>query len=369
MFLVYYLVLHRLGRISQILLKSTTANQALDLSELQDLVQSRTKDFTNESRQLEREYEDWIDRLTKWRNQNDFLKIFSNRQIMNLIILLTSSTKDYRVKHQLFEKLYSLSKIEDEYTNTDITQLTSLSLAHYLRSLPINENESIENLIEDSLGRYRIEHNISIDASLEELDSFLQKFLPTIKKTLPEPIRDNENEQYLITLNSIHHGSEKTSSIYDDALDIDTICILLNLFSDRFPSTYQILWCSETSIDEIRLFFSRIRTFVNIIFVVMDIDKMQARLREVFLSEQDQLSKYRERHGKVYYFSRELTTYRRGLKLFLIPPTYRHIRQTYTKLNQLSQQTQRMLPDIQVVCGKEGTGNFSNLVIYCLYYQ
>ncbi|CAF4718490.1 unnamed protein product, partial [Rotaria sp. Silwood1] len=131
---------------------------------------------------------------------------------------------------------------------------------------------------------------------------------------------------------------------------------LLNLFNDRLPIASQILWCSEINEDDIHLFFSRIRTFSNMIFAIVDIDKMHSRLREVVLNEQDLLTNSREPHGIVYYFSRELTTYRRGLKFFHVPSAYRNAGQIHTNLNKLFQRTNRIPPKIHIICGKEGTG-------------
>jgi hypothetical protein len=98
------------------------------------------------------------------------------------------------------------------------------------------------------------------------------------------------------------------------------------------------------------------------VFIIMGIDQMHPRLREVLLNEQDLLTKCREPHGIVYYFSCELTTYRRGLKFFHVPPAYRNARQTHAKLTQLFQQTKRVVPEIRIICGKEGSGKFPDLI-------
>lgn len=298
---------------------------------------------------LERNFTDWIDRLEKWRNRNSSFKFFSNRQIMNLIILLIHPTDIHRIKKQLFQKFYSTISIN--FDDETIIELTIVSLAYYLRSLPIDEIESFESTIEDFYKTCQLQPDANVDACLMQLDHFLQEFFTSTKQTLQKPIQDTEGEQYLVPLNFISRTSERKSS--ECTLDVDIFCILFNLFADRLPSIYQILWCSEINADEIRLFFSRIRTFSNLIFVIMEIDQMHPRLREVLLTEQDLLSKCREPYGIVYYFSRELTTYRRGLKFFQIPSAYRHVRQTYTKLTRLSK---KILPEIRIICGKEGAG-------------
>ncbi|CAF4843259.1 unnamed protein product, partial [Rotaria sp. Silwood1] len=328
-------------------------NQEVDQVELQDVVQSRTTYFTNIWNRLEREYDDWIDRLENSRNKSHFLKLFSNRQIMNMIILLTNSTSNHRIKHKLFEKLYSYNEANDE-SDAYSFECIIYSLAYYLRSLPINERNSFETIISHLYESHTLKHDISVDASLKHLDRFLNEFLKCSNQALHKNVTNSESQQYLVTLNSTYHMPDK--NLCECTLDMETFCILLNLFNDRLPIASQILWCSEINEDDIHLFFSRIRTFSNMIFAIVDIDKMHSRLREVVLNEQDLLTNSREPHGIVYYFSRELTTYRRGLKFFHVPSAYRNAGQIHTNLNKLFQRTNRIPPKIHIICGKEGTG-------------
>jgi hypothetical protein len=90
----------------------------------------------------------------------------------------------------------------------------------------------------------------------------------------------------------------------------------------------------------------------------MDIDKMHHRLREFLLNEQDSLTRSQESHGIVYYFSRELTISRNGLKEFHIPEQYKNPKQTYKQLIALFQKQQFILPEIEIVYGKAGIGKF-----------
>jgi hypothetical protein len=166
----------------------------------------------------------------------------------------------------------------------------------------------------------------------------------------------DENQQYLVTLDSKQRSIDKNSVEYD--LDINTFCILLNIFNNRLPSSYQILWCSIATTEDIQLFFSRIRTFRYLIFVIMDIDKMHHRLREFLLNEQDLLTREQEPHGIVYYFSRELTISRNGLREFHIPTQYKNPNQTYKQLIALFQKQEFVLPEIQIIYGKAGIGEF-----------
>ena len=350
-----------IDQINRVLLQSRE-NQDIYRTEIEDIVQTRINYFMKILERLEREYKDWIDALEEWRNESSLLSLFSNRQIMNMIILLTKSTPSYQVKHQLFKKLYLSDEANGCRDNDDdiTTYITAYSLADYLRSLPINDYDRLENMEPDLYKKYELEHNLKVDASLMHLNGFLAEFSDCLQPTIPKHSMNDETRQYLIALNSNHQKSDKKSLEY--TFSADTFYTLLNLFEHRLPSAAQILWCSEANEEDIHLFFRRIRTFSTMVFIIMDIDKMHSRLREVLLNEQDLLTKYREPHGIVYYFSRELTMYRRGLKSYRVNPTDRDARPTYSKLNQLFEQTKRMPPEIRIICGDEGTGKLTETV-------
>ncbi|UJR16744.1 hypothetical protein I4U23_003644 [Adineta vaga] len=334
-------------------LLTSQENQDIDQTELKDMIQSRTKCFKDAWERLEREYNDWIDRLQEWRTKSYLLKLFSNRQIMNMIILLTNSKSNYRIKLELFEKLYSYEKEKDD-GDANAFKCTQYSLLYYLRSLPISESEPFEDSVSSIYDNNTLTHDVSVDGSLKYLDYFLNEFLKESNQTIYKNVTSNESQQYLITLNPKSDTSK--TKLFECTFDLEMFCILLNLFNDRLPSASQILWCSTVNEDDIHLFFSRIRTFANMIFVILDIDKMHFRLREVLLNEQDLLTNCRESHGVVYYFSRELTTYRRGLKFFHVPSDYRNVSKTHTQLTQLFEKTDRLPSEMYIICGKQGTG-------------
>jgi hypothetical protein len=325
---------------------------------LKRAVKTRTNNLELIYRTFEIAYTVWMANLEQHRQDSPLLNLFSNRQIMILIILLTTSTTQNQIKCHFLEKL-SLSK--DVINNKEKeVRLTIQCLTHYLRSLKINDCDLSEANILHLYETYKIESNANAETGLKMLSQFLRDLF----RDEGELFQQNKlisGNQYLVTPNTMRHTSEKISLEHD--LDIDTCCVLLNIFNDRLPSVYQILWCSMATEDDIHLFFLRVRTFCSLIFVVMDIDKMHHRLREVLLNEQDALTRQEQRHGSVFYFSRELTTSRKGLRPFHILPRYRDSYQTYRQLIGLFQQNSLVQPQIQIIYGTAGIGKFIFLFI------
>ncbi len=292
--------------------------------------------------------------LESHREANPLLNLFSNRQIMILIILLTTSTTQNQMKIHFLEKL-SLSKNVINNKEKEL-KLTIQYLTYYLRSLKINNCDLSETNVLRMYETYKIESNSNAETGLKKLSQFLQDLFQNEEEFFHQNNITHGNQQYLVTPNTMRQTTEKIPLEHD--LDMDTCCILLNIFNNRLPSVYQILWCSIATEDDIHLFFSRIRTFCSLIFVVMDIDKMHHRLREVLLNEQDELTRREKSHGSVYYFSRELTTSRRGLKPFHILPRYRDSHQTYRQLVGLFRDNNLIQPQIQIIYGTAGIGEF-----------
>jgi hypothetical protein len=201
---------------------------------------------------------------------------------------------------------------------------------------------------------YKIESVDNDSVFLKKLCQFLQKLFDDGKELFPNGAISNENEQYLVTLNSTRETTNKTSTDHD--LDIKTCCILLNIFNNRLPSVYQILWCSIATEDDIRLFFSRVRTFHHLTFVVMDIDNMHHRLREQLLNEQNLLTQKHETHGPIYYFSQEITAYQKDLRPFVVTRKDQEPNEAYTQLIKLFQYNNNTQPEIEIICGKAGVG-------------
>ncbi|CAF1574698.1 unnamed protein product, partial [Didymodactylos carnosus] len=204
----------------------------------------------------------------------------------------------------------------------------------------------------------KIHDGDNIEKCLKRLCEFLNQIFDKDKRLFKNlsSTANNENQQYLVKLSKkiLNHNDTNIKKIEND-FDMETCCILLSIFNNRLPSFYQILWCTIATEDDIKLFYSRIRTFTNLIFVVIDIDKIHHRLRELILNEQDQLSKLQTQHATVYYFSRELTL-RRGMKPFIIAPKHKNPHIIQTQLKNL--QNNSVQPQIQIIYGKAGIAYF-----------
>ncbi|CAF1222260.1 unnamed protein product [Adineta steineri] len=346
-----YEIHDRFGDINKIL-SEVRNNQDNNEQQLELSIKNRTKYFELIYRNLETDYDMWIKYLEKYRQESRLLKLFSNHQIMIMIILLTTSTTQNEIQRKFLEKIFLKDNLDNQ--KDEQFKLTIRFLSHYLQSLRINECNLSENNIIHLYNKYKIEYGTPTDTSLKQLCQFLKELFNNGKELSIKNTTINENQQFLVTLNSIERTSDKGK--FQNDFDMDTFCILLNIFVDRLPADYQILWCSSSTEDDIRLFFSRVRTFRYLTFAVMDMDKMHHRLREFLLNEQDSLAKQTEPHAPIYYFSRELTSCRKGLRPFIITPKYRNPSQTYSQLMTLFRRNNFPQPQIQMIYGTAGIG-------------
>lgn len=320
--------------------------------QLETVIQTQTKNLNLEYQILENKYDAWLMILKKFRQECCLLQLFTNQQIMIMVILLTKPATDNEMKNYLLQKLSPAISVN--YSEENDISLSVQGFAHYLRSLRLNNCDlSCENL--SRLCRlYRIESFDDNSKFLNKISQFLREFLNDGKELFQNGVLGNENEQYLVTL---HRKSEITSvSLTDHNLDMETCCVLLNIFNNRLPSAYQILWCSITTEEEILLFFSRVRNFPSLVFVVMNIDNMHYRLREQLLNEQSLLVKQQQNHGTVYYFSQEIASCQKNLRLFPVTSKHQDPKETYTLLNQLFQYSNHIRPEIEIVLGKTSVG-------------
>ncbi|CAF1275920.1 unnamed protein product, partial [Didymodactylos carnosus] len=214
---------------------------------------------------------------------------------MILILLLTPSTAQNKNRYHSLKKLYSWTITKNTTINENNEheqELTMKCLYHYLHSLKIQAIDLSDKVLIQLYDENKIHDGDNIEKRLKRLCEFLNQIFDKDKRLFKNLLStaNNENQQYLVKLSKkiLNHNDTDTKKIEND-FDMETCCILL------------------TTEDDIKLFYSRICTFTNLIFVVIDIDKIHHRLRKLILNEQDQLSKLQTQHATVYYFSRELT--------------------------------------------------------------
>ncbi|CAF4322341.1 unnamed protein product [Rotaria sp. Silwood2] len=340
----------RAGEISRIL-SGVKDNENEEIDILKRLVERQTDRLHLIHQQVVLNYKLWLEHLEEYRKLTHLLQLFSNRQVMILIILLTKSTPDNRMKWNFLKKLHF--KSDKNFNDDRELQLTIKSLRHYLRSLRLFTCDlSVEN-IQRLYDKHQIPNRSNGESCLQKLSAFLKELLNDGKELFMERTAINDNQQYLVTLT--HKDQPAEPNPLDHDLDMETFSILINILSHRLPASFQILWCSRATEDDIRLFFIRIKTFYHLTFVIMDIDKMHHRLREILFNEQDTLTKSDRPHGEVYYFSRELTS-RKGLRPYLVTPQIRNSMVANGKLNELFQSSNLIKPRLRVICGKAGVG-------------
>jgi hypothetical protein len=327
--------------------------------QLKEIIIKRTKHFESIYHRLVGAYDQWIEDLEKYRYDNKLLTLFSNRQIMIMIILLTIPATCNSIQQAFFEKIFFCKDLPNYKENQ--SKLATQCLMHYLRSLRMTDCNLSEQNITDLYERYKIDVGSKTDTSLKQLSNLLRELYNNGKELFPKNFVRIENQQYVITLNLTGQDTDVGKHKYD--LNRDAYCILLNIFHDRLPADYQILWDSSVSEDDIRLFFSRIRMFHTLTFVVMDIDKMHHRLRTVLWEEQNSLTNRDEPHAPTYYFTKELITGRKGLRPFYVTPMHRNPTETYSQLIKLMHNQNVTLPQIDIVYGTAGIGE-----IHCMIY-
>ena len=306
-------------------------------------MKTRTDSLGHVHQQLLETYKHWTDNLKKIRQECVLLKLFSNRQIMIMIILLRQSTSPTSVRISFLKNLYSFTHLTNQ--TEEEQQLTLQCLKHYVSSLRLQQADELINVYKN----HQIDPGANTEVCLKKLADFLRDLFRNGNELMHKRGTIDESQQYLVTLNL----NEKDNS---NSLDINTFCVLLNIFNQRLPAPFQILWCSTATFEDIELFFDRIRTFRYLLFVIMDIDRMNHRLREILFNQQDLLTREQVEHGTVFYFSKELNTSRNGLREFIIPAKYRNANQTNTQLKTLFQRERLPLPQIQIIGGNAGIG-------------
>jgi hypothetical protein len=319
---------------------------------IDNAIQTRTQNLELIATALQKTYDAWIENLKKYRRECSLLQLFSNREIMILIVLLRTSNGAHSIRSRFLKNLFAFKNLNNQ--NEEEQKNTIHCLLHYLRSLRISEADLSTERLNELYQRHRIEQGLNTDVALRKLSEFLRGLFENNKQLFPQEDIQQDNQQFLVSLPRVPVNPNQVSMAHD--LDLNTCCILLNIFQNRLPASYQILWCSNTTEEDIQLFFFRIRTFPELTFVIMDIDKMHHRLREILLNEQDSLARESKSHGRVFYFSKELTTNRKGLRAFQIPDQYKDSNQSHQHLLRLFRERQFAPSNIQIIYGKAGIG-------------
>ncbi|CAF1683350.1 unnamed protein product, partial [Rotaria magnacalcarata] len=340
------------GHIKSILTNTKDKSDQYIQEQLKEIIFKRTKNFESIYLRLVGSYDQWIENLEKYRYDNKLLTLFSNRQIMIMIILLTKPITNNSVQQKFLEKVFFCKALKNYKENQ--SKVAAEYLMHYLQSLGMTDCDLSEQNIAHLHERYKIDPGSKTEISLKILSTFLRELYDNGKELFPKNVVATENQQYIITLNST--GQHTDVKQRKNNFDRETYCILLNIFHDRLPADYQILWCSSASEDDIRLFFSRVQLFHTLTFAVIDIDKMHHRLRTFLWEEQDLLTNRDEPHGPIYYFTRELITCRKGLRPFYVTPMHRNPTEAYSQLIRLMHNQNVTLPQIDIVYGTTGIG-------------
>ncbi|CAF2977365.1 unnamed protein product [Rotaria sp. Silwood2] len=223
---------------------------------------------------------------------------------MILIILLRTSNEPNSIRNQFFKNLFELEDLNNQNENEQ--KLTIHFLAHYIRSLRILEVNLTNDHLLQLYQKYRIEAKSNTDVCLKKLAGFLQNLFENKRELFQQGEVQNANQQFLVNISRPPPTTNQKSFAHD--FDLDTCCILLNI------------------------------------------------LQKILLIEQDLLTREQGVHGLVFYFSRELTTARKGLREFHIPANYKDSNQSYKHLMDLFNEQHISPPNIQSIYGNVGIG-------------
>ena len=290
----------------------------------------------------------WLKSLEDYRQSCPLLQLFTNREIMILIILLRKSNK---VRIQLLKRFFGLKDSNDRHEER---ALTLRSLAHYLSSLRLKEanltNENLAQLYET----HQIEDFEDSKGSLKKLSLFLGALFQANAQLYPKVKPLERRKQYLVKTNQNRHETQKNSFV--NQLDMQTCCALLSIFDDQLPAAYQILWCTNTTLENIQLFFSRVRTFTTMTFAVMQIDQAEHRIRDIIFSQQSQLVRDKIPHGRIFYFSNESKEDRQGLEDYNVSPANQNPKKIFKDIEDQFRRRNLFLQTLRVVYGESGIG-------------
>ena len=331
--------------------QTPTLLKAQHIAQLKLAIKERVAGLQVILREMKEDYDSWLKNLKESRNQCPLLMLYSNHEIMTLILLLQKSTDPHSIRKLFLKRLYAFKdanqqKQEDEYAFH--------TLLHYLRSLRVSRLYSNMDQLKQLFALSQVEPETEIEVCLRKLGEFIQTAFRDEQRSLTSFTGIDKSQQYIVRMKSLASTGRDAAS-FELSLDRDTYCVILNLFHNQLPASYQILWCSNATATDIELFFARIRAFPSLIFVVLDIDRMHHSLRETLFNEQDSLTKEKS-HGTVYYFSEEISTARKVLREFHIPSAYRDPEPVYRLVMELFRSQRIPSPSLRVIYGEPGVG-------------
>ncbi|CAF1169352.1 unnamed protein product [Didymodactylos carnosus] len=210
-------------------------------------VKKRTENLQSIDNALQVIHDTWIRELERYRNEYYLLKLFTNRQIMILILLLTPSTAQNKNRCHFLKKLYSWTITKNTTINENNEheqELTMKCLYHYLHSLKIQAIDLSDKVLTQLYDENKIHDGDNIEKRLKRLCEFLNQIFDKDKRLFKNLLStaNNENQQYLVKLSKkiLNHNDTDTKKIEND-FDMETCCILLSTINNRLPSFYQIL--------------------------------------------------------------------------------------------------------------------------------
>ena len=201
------------------------------IATLKTLVEKQTERLSRTHHQLTNDYKTWLENLEEYRKLTCILQLFSNRQLMILIILLTESKHENEMRWNFLKNLHHKN---DSGSNPDEEhQLTIQSLKHYLNSLRIFRCDLSTGTIERLYKKHQIRDKTKTEQSLQKLSEFLEEIVNDGRELSVER-KANQNHQYLVTL--AHKCQLSETNPFDRDLDLETFSIIFNIFDQSLPA-------------------------------------------------------------------------------------------------------------------------------------
>ena len=166
---------------------------------LENAVKARTDSLEQILKTLETVHDRWIENLKKYRDECQLLKLYSNREIMTLILMLRTSNEPNPVRKRFLTRLYTFRNSNNAEEEENFVICT---LQHYLRSLRISQVDLSIDRLRQLYQTHRIEPGTNADMCLQKLVKFIQEIFPQQQNLFGENKDQEDCQQYLVTMNS-----------------------------------------------------------------------------------------------------------------------------------------------------------------------